>query len=376
MRAVGGLLLLPRFQASTYRLEMLAHAAVSACGCGKAPRRRDLADWVTKAGKLVGHFEDSGEDVFAGRVTFEGRNYRVLEGLTEGGCFNLQLILQVVERMPDGFGDLKEACRSCLILSETMCERAEVVPFHLGAEYPVRGRVTQAMIPPIRALTGWVTFSATDLATMGIASASLEEFVLLAANQDVLAGYTGDSPLFRKPIIRDGEDVAVALPTAIGPAIRCAVIDHCRALGTRGERALRMQHLSLAANQLLETPMIDGLGMEPSPLSFEPVIANQPVEVDPGYWVQILLVTDDLAGFEQDGLMGPAQNGAQVEVQLEAAIQAARKRCEASPNFKFGLTYAVTCGFGRGQMLRLPNLGDGWIVEATNAYDAEVLGWR
>ena len=376
VRAVGGLLLLPQLQASNYRLEMLAHAVVSVCNGKKALRRRDLADWVSKAGKIVGYVEDPAEDVFAGRVRYQGRNYRVLEGLSEGGCFHLQLILKVVERMPEDFHDLKEACRACLILSEAMCERAGITPFEVGAEHPLRKRVKQAALPSIRTLAEWVTFCDADLEAMGIVTATLDGFVLPPEERDVLQDYAGDSLLYRRPLVRFSNDVVIALPTAIGPAIRTAVIDLCRSLGARGERALLIQHLSLVANQLLETPMIQGLGMTPSPLSLEPVIHNRPVEVDPGYWVQVVLVTDNLVGFEQDGLMGPSRNGTQVEIQLEAAIQAARNHCEASPDFKVGLTYVVTCGFGREQMIRLPNHEDQWFVEATNAYDADVLGWR
>lgn len=102
-RAIGGLLLLPKLQASTYRLEMLAHAVVSCCNGHQALRQRDLAKLLTEAGKTVGHHEDPVEDVFVGRVSYEGQNYRILEGLSEGGCFHLQLILQIVEQMPNSF---------------------------------------------------------------------------------------------------------------------------------------------------------------------------------------------------------------------------------------------------------------------------------
>jgi hypothetical protein len=101
--AIGGLQLLPELQASTYRIEALAHAAVAACEGNRAPRRRDLAAWLTELGALVGNAEDPAEDVFAGRVVFKGQNYRVLEGLSEGGCFHLQLILSLLRICPTHF---------------------------------------------------------------------------------------------------------------------------------------------------------------------------------------------------------------------------------------------------------------------------------
>lgn len=375
-RAVGGLFLLPGLQASTYRLEMLAHAVASRCDGNKTLRQRDLANWLTEAGSIVGHLEDPAEDVFVGRVRYEGRNYRVLEGLSEGGCFHLQLILQVVENMPDEFRELKEGCRACLMLSETMCQRAAINTFEVGEEHPLRKRINSNGLPTLRTLCGWVTFPEAGLSALGISSKVLDCYVLPPADRDVLPQYAGDSLLFHKPLLRFGSDVVVALPSAIGPAIRSAVINHCRSLGPQGEKILRMQHLSLIANQLLETPMIRRIGMTPSPLSLEPVIPSPPVEVDSGYWVQVVLVVDDLSGFEQDGFLGSPRNRERVEIELNSAIQVAREQCERSSNFKAGITLVIMCGVGRAQMVGLSDHGDGWFVEAASAYDIEVLGWR
>ncbi|WP_121024053.1 hypothetical protein [Litoreibacter meonggei] len=375
-QAIGGLMLLPALQASTYRLEMLAHAVVSTCAGDKAPRQRDLSEWLAASGKAVGHHEDPAEDVFLGRVTYDGENYRVLEGLSEGGCFHLQVLLKIVENMPAKFRELKDACQACLTLSEQMCERVGLVGFEVGAEDPIRTRVPPTDLPPVRTLSSWVTFSKAELSALGITTEALSSFVLAPEFFDVLEAYAGDSALFRKPVLCLGEHIVVALPTAIGPAIRSIVIDFCRSLGPAGEQLFRMQHLSIIANQMLETPMIDSIGMSPSPLTLDPVVPSPPVEIDPGYWVQVVIVADDLSGFEQDGLMGTSQNGAKAQIELEEAIQSARERCEGSANFKAGLTFVIFCGFGRGQMVGLPDRSDGWFVEAASAYDAEVLGWR
>ncbi len=369
-------MLCPAMQASTYRLEMLAHAVVSTCAGDKPPRQRDLSKWLAAAGKVVGHHEDPAEDVFLGRVTYDGGNYRVLEGLSEGGCFHLQVLMKIVENMPETFRELKDACQACLILSDAMCERAGLVAFEVGAENPIRKRVPPTDLPPVRTLSSWVRFSEAELSALDITMAALGGFVLAPEHSNVLGTYAGDSALFRKPLFYHDENIVVALPTAIGPAIRSLVIDFCRSLGPAGEQLFRMQHLSIIANQMLETPMIDSIGMRPSPLTLDPVVPRPPVEIDPGYWVQVVIVADDLSGFEQDGLMGTSQNGAKAQIKLAEAIRSARERCEGSANFKAGLTFVIFCGFGRGQMVELPDRSDHWFVEAASAYDAEVLGWR
>lgn len=374
--AVGGLQLLPALQASTFRIEMLAHAVVAACRGKKAFRQRDLASWLTDAGKIVGHNEDPAEDVFAGRVMYEGRNYRVLEGLSEGGCFHLQVILKVVEKMPDRFKKLKDGARACLKLSEAMCDRAGVPLFEVGAEHPLRGAVSSSVLRKVRVLSGWVTFSLQDLTCLGVAVEDLDPFLLGQKDRDVLSKYAGDSALFRKPILRFDDDFIVALPTAIGPAIRMAVIEECKSLGSSAEQILRMQHLTTIVSELLDTPMLRAIGIEPLELSLAPVVSSAPVEFEPGYWVQLILVVDDLAAFEKDALLGSASNSERAQGLLDHAISAARERCQATAGFKSGLTFVVMCGFGRGQLIALRDHGEKWLVKGASAYDAEVLGWR
>lgn len=121
--------------------------------------------------------------------------------------------------------------------------------------------------------------------------------------------------------------------------------------------------------------MIHRIGMAPLLLSLRPVVPSPPIEIDPGYWVQIILAVDDLVGFEQDGLLGSSRNGAHTQVQLDAAIRAAPEKCEASSNFKAGLTFVVMCGIWRAQMIGLSANGDGWFVKGASAYNAEALGW-
>ena len=331
---------------------------------------------MTEAGRIVGHHEDSAEDVFAARVVFEGYNYRVLEGLSEGGCYHLQLILQIVEGMPGGFQNLKDSCRAALKLSEAFCERAGVRPFEIGGEHPLRGRVPVGEVPAIRRLTGWVTFSVDDLERLSVQAASLARFILPPGTRDVLADYAGNSLLARKPILEFDGDFVVALPTAIGPAIRTAVIEACRARGPAATQALRMMHLRVLTDQLIDTPMIHCIGLRPTALSLGPIVPSEPVEIEPGYWVQVVLAVDDLAGFEDGGLMGTAGNSAQVEFALHKAIKAAKDRCEATPGFKAGLSYVIMCGFGGGQAIGFHDYGEAWFVEGVSSYDAEVLGWR
>jgi hypothetical protein len=122
--------------------------------------------------------------------------------------------------------------------------------------------------------------------------------------------------------------------------------------------------------------MIDQIGLRPTTLNLGPVIPADPVEIEPGYWMQVILAVDDLSGFEVGGLTGTAGNSTAVELSLHGSIETTRSKCEAAPGFKAGLTYVIICGFGRGFMVGLKAHGTNWFVEAASSYDAEVLGWR
>jgi hypothetical protein len=374
--AIGGLQLLPHFQASTYRIEALAHAAVAACNGRRPPRRRDLAAWLTEVGSICGPAEDPAEDVFCGRVIFEGRNYNVLEGLSEAGCYHLQLILNVVEGMPESYRPLKDECLAGLALADAMCARAGIVPHQVGAEHPVRRKVTDAMLRPVREIARWATFTIEQIHDLGVSLDALERFFLAPKEREVLSKPYGTSDLYTKPLLLTDANLIVALPTALGHAIRSLVIQTCKMMGQQSVNTLRAVHLQKICEELFDSPTFGLLPISPIELTLQPVVATAPAEIEPGYWVQIVLIVDDLEGFEVDGLMGTIPDNSQIEQFLEKTILDTQEHCEARPDFKAGISVFITCGFGRGYELRMKVPEGNWFVETASDYDATVLTWR
>ena len=76
--ALGGMLLLPQYQANTLRLEAMLHLAVANCAGRKNLRREDVCRWFKQVGNFARHLEDPIEDVFSTRVIFGSQNYRIL----------------------------------------------------------------------------------------------------------------------------------------------------------------------------------------------------------------------------------------------------------------------------------------------------------
>lgn len=374
--ALAGLLLLPSFQSSCLRLEMLVHAATSANSGNTYPRREKLAHWIKSAGSVIRHLEDPIEDTFASRVVFEGRNYRVLEGLSEAGTHHLQVILNILDDTPshEPFISVRNQCRSMLVLSESACSRAEIEPFSIGPEIPI-SKMNIRTIPPVKTLVGWTTFSRSRLSTLSIDPKDLAEFVLPECDRDVISKFSGGSALECKPVIKFGETLVLALPTAVGTAIRTAVIKACQSQGGAVSQILRMKHLSEHANILSNSPLFSSVDLPRTALSLDPTISSEPVEIEPGYWLHLVLAVDDLSGFSDGHFMGNAQGWERESANLNAAILRAETACKAQTGFKAGLTYIVMCGYGRGQRLGLTGASEDWYIEAASTYDTDVLGW-
>ena len=88
---IGGMMTFPEFQASTLRLEVLQHFVVASATGILGPWRCSVRAWLNKLGDgYVGRLEDPAEDVFVSRVSYEGADYLVFEGLYEGSNFYLQ----------------------------------------------------------------------------------------------------------------------------------------------------------------------------------------------------------------------------------------------------------------------------------------------
>lgn len=372
--AAGGLLTVPKLQANTVRLEAICHLIVASAAGKKKPNNQDAARWFKQVGQVFAHMEDAAEDVFVARVHMDGRNYRVLEGLAEANGHHLQHMLTAVENMPDHsvYGALKQSCRAVLALSDLVCVRAGLDAFCLGGEYGSDALPVDDL-PTLKTLAARVTFSDSDLAVAGISRRTLGGFCLPPTKRDVGFGGYGDSALERQPLIDFGDEIVVALPSAMATAIRRAVIETCQ--NTGAEFALRTGLLIAQTDELSLNPAISRIDITPTEMKPDSaVVPSEPVEFQPGLWFQLILLTDDFSGFRQTGFSQPGPSD-ETNAELQQAIDAAASEIKTRPGFKLGFSLIVLCGFGRGQLVEFTRPGH-WLAEGISSYDLDVLGWR
>lgn len=373
--AAGGLLTVPELQANTVRLEAVAHLIVASSAGKKKPSKQDTARWFRQVGQAFAHMEDAAEDVFVGRVHIDGRNYRVLEGLTEANCHHLQHMLTAVENMPDRgvYAALKQSCRAMLALSDLVCARSGLEAFCRGGEYGLDALPVNDL-PTLKTLAARVTFSVDDLAQAGVSRRALGSFCLPPSQRNVGFGGYGDSWLERQPLIDFQDELVVALPSAIGTAIRRAVIETCH--DARAEFALWTGLLIAQTEELALNPTISSLGIPPTEMKRDSyVVPSEPVEFQPGLWFHLVLLTDDFTGFNETGFSRPGPSSKKTQAELQQAINIAAADTTARPGFKLGFSLIVLCGFGRGQLVEFTRPAH-WLVEGISGYDLDVLGWR
>ena len=372
--AIGGLLTLPVLQANAFRLEAIAHLALANCNGRQSPTLQNASRWFKSIGTRVGLLEDPAEDVFVTRVIFNGANYRILEGLCEANGHHLQHILHAVEGMPDRgeLGAVKRSCEALLVLSDLLCDRAGLDAFLKGSEHPLEALPIKS-IPTMKQLAARTTFPYRDLAVAGCDVQWLSRFVLPPDEQSISWSPGERSPFDRQPLLDTGSEIIVALPSALGAAVREAVIGTC--IRTGNELRLRMQVLRSQTEALAQNPMfrkarIPGASADPNNV----LVPSRPVEIELGYWVHCVLLVDDLEGFDDGGLWGISSRGSAATPALQAEIEQASAFCHAQPGFKAGLTFIVVCGFGRGFALGIDDV-EGWLVEVATDYDVDVMGW-
>lgn len=373
--AAGGLLTVPKLQANMVRLEAIAHLVTASARGKKKPSKQDAARWFKQVGQAFAHMEDPSEDVFVGRVYFEGINYRILEGLAEANCHHLQHILTAVENIPDRgvYVTLKQSCRAMLTLSDLVCDRSELEAFCCGGEYGLDA-LPVSDLPTLKTLAARVTFSDDDLARAGVSRQSLGRFCLARSQRDVGFGGYGDSWLEKQPLIAFQDAIVIALPSAMGTAIRRAVIETCQSVGA--EFALWNGLLIAQTEELALNPALSRIGIPPTEMKrHSNVVPSMPVEFQPGLWFHIILLTDDFTEFNETGFSKPKSSNDKTKAELQQAIDRAASETKDKAGFKIGISLIALCGYGRGQMVEFTRPAY-WLAEGISSYDLDVMGWR
>ena len=365
----AGLLTIPMLQARCLRLESLVHLAV-AYAKGSRPLEAEVANtaFVELGQGACGVMEDPAEEVFSTIVTSSRDNHRLLPGIWESAAFFLQRTVNITERLPTdrGWEQLSESVFALLALSDAVCRRCGFGRATLGAEVSAQ-RLPAGDLADIR---NRVVFGPADLDALGIRTEAIEPFVFDPSFSTLIPSLSvHHSPLLDHPLLRSGDRVVLALPTAVSVAVRRLVFG---ALIRAGFDQEAIGLLEGEYRRLWRHRSLFGVGRD-VPVLFRPEgecqVATYGADIEPGRFIQFVFVLDRLRGFEKDGFIGEAPSEPAPGF-IADTIAAYRGYAERSGCVKEGVTLVVSCGIGRASSRvapRLSSAADDWDVVSLSA---------
>lgn len=373
----ASLLLNGNLQSSTYRIETLVNLAFS-LGCDrKSLRPREIRKIYGEMEKgIVARQEDPAEDVFVSNISTMRGNFLVLEGLSEGAGYFLQVFMQMVDSLPkhDTYDVIREPVYALLALSDEACKRAGLMRNQLGNEVP-QAKLTAEDAERISPLKKCLKFSSADLEGLEIKLDELGSFGFdLSKRAALLEQSLLHNDLERHPVAYQDGAAFLLLPTAVSPAIRRFVFEMItKAFGLKTFlRALAHEY----SKRLSLIPFLGELGRVR--LEFtqagDTLMASVFRWVDDGRPLHILFVMDSLKGFDDSGFGGWYRDELATTSAIKEHINLAKVKAEESAQFKSGISLVVGCGVGRGIMhdIKIPE-SESWEVDFLPVHDFEVL---
>lgn len=346
---LGGLLTDPELHANTVRVEVLIHLVALRSNGSVKPTAAQLREWLNEilGADHVGHQEDPPEDVFVANVVSRAGNSLLFEGIWEANSGYVQSVLYAVTACLRHGQEWSEHClrqlSALLRLSTAIAERSGLSRNALGGGRRL-GRV-QFSTAGIQELAGRVRFTPADLAQAAIHPFDLRPFIFdprqsLALRHETISW----TSLEARPIVIDGEDIVVALPSAIGAAIRRRAI----------EMALRNDAGDLFQTHLTDHQFGQGITNALLRLGFERVTGPETDDTsgfvgmicrfDVGAYAHMLFIQDRLDEVASEGFRSIRNVSLDVSRLAAAGVSA----IEALPDFRIGMTIIVFGGLGRG----------------------------
>lgn len=370
---LSALLTLPEHQSNCIRLELLVTLAVVHCHGQKTPNLNDVSRWFSEIGKsrcVLG--EDPAEDVFVTLIQTEEGDYRLLEGVWESAGFYTQRIVNVVGTMPgDGlYAGLKRTVRAILVVSEIVCDRANLRRYQQGSDIRHRTLVP-AKLGRRDALIERVSIRYEDLEARGVSRQDLAPFFFPRdALADLGCQEVSLTTLDRQPLIDVGDRLIVVLPTAISTTLREFAIWAITEMGSADQFDLALS--AEFADVLRSTRLFGDLKRPPILWGMvgQDRLASFSVEIDRGYVIALHVFLPSIQRRDEGGFKSVITLGKDLRDALQSSMRGVEQAHQANPEFRKGLHIVVGCGWGKGYSAAFERPGpSSWKLESLSAAD-------
>jgi hypothetical protein len=278
----------------------------------------------------------------------------------------------MVEEMPDNgvFADLKNEVYSLLVLSDLVCEKAQLVRYQTGLDEVVADLDLSAL-PSAEVLARRVLVSFEELSARGVRREHLRRFVFSTQNCGLLATqHHGLSDLERRPLLAENNMFIVALPTAISTALRDRVIDF--AFATEQIEALDAQYATQLSRRIAATRLLGvgpGFSVEWNRAG-QDQIATCVAEFDRGHFIALHFLLPSVATHQHGRFKWDVPASEKLAEALSNSIAGVTAYFGNNDSFHAGLHIVVVCGWGKGMFLQtLKTLDARWRLDAVSLAD-------
>lgn len=356
---LAGLLTVPSLQANTFRIETAIHLAATFCRGSLKPGTREIGKWLNRelGGSRVAWSEDPVEDVFLSNVATPEGNRRIFEGAWSANDYHAQIVMEILSGpgVPADCGALLIPVYALLKISDHVAERLGLYRWHAEPSM-AQGKVKLPSEKELQTRARLVTFTNDEIEAVGISRGDLAPFVLQHDDRRTLADETiWHTTLERRPLVDFGDELVLALPHAVSPAIIRFVLAEILRLGRlasfsaalaeiQAQQALRdgFSELSRRADQI-EAPEPEG-----QLPAFHSVILKH----DRNKYLHVMLLHDRLDWFHDQGLSSYMVYPEAMEAGLQAYLRRVADYCISEQGCAEGTTLLVLGGLGRGFGLR------------------------
>jgi hypothetical protein len=369
---VAALLTLPSLHANTFRIEALIYLLFAGASGSDPLDQKALDHLLNKELKdtWCASQEDPIEDVFVSNVITSEGNRLLFEGIWESNDFYLQIIYNTILTLPkhaDSFSLLQQV-HALLRLSDAIARRRGLLRYRLGGGAP-GGRIE---LPPESVMTDLarsVQFTDRDLEDLGVGKDEITHFEL-APEKLCEHSLLEESDLYACPIVRCGTECVVALPSAIGIAVRHRVFEW---VSDHGYEESFDHHLFAEYRAVLADTRLFGSSLPiqaflPKKADDGTISSELMVEIDHGRFCHLMIAIKGLRAIETN-------HSDKAPSLFENRIVAARAAALKSPHFRHGLTIIVYCGVGLPILEMVPHDREDWWVQAISGPDFVTLLW-
>lgn len=371
---LGGLLTDPELHANTVRLEVLVHLVALRSNGTLRPTAAQLREWLNEilGEDYVGRQEDPPEDVFIANVVSGNGNSLMFEGIWEANAGYVQAVLYAVTACIREGQKWAEHClrqsSALLGLSTAIAERSGLGRNTVGGGR----RLNRVQFPTRRVenLAGRVRFTTADLAQIGIHPFDLRPFIFDPANSTALRDEAISwSSLEARPIMMDDDDFVVALPTAIGAAVRRRAIEMALGNGAGDLFQDRLTDYQFGNNVMSARIGLDLERVAGPDTDDASGFIGMICRFDVGAYAHVIFVQDQLEAIAAEGFRSIQDVSPNVRRLVGAGVAA----IEALPDFRMGMTIVVFGGLGRGLQADPGRLPPYWRFVGLGCEDFELF---